>query len=87
MLVFFSNVPPFAALRISLIGSVRNLIPYTVYSLVMQLVALVLSLIPYNIGLILLLPLGLTSLYVSYRNIFPFADEITVNPPAQETAA
>jgi len=76
MLVFFNGVPPFAALRASLTGSFRNLIPYTVYNLIMQGIALVLSMLPFNIGLILLLPLGLTSLYVSYRNIFPFADEL-----------
>lgn len=76
MLVFFSDVSPFAALRASLTGSVCNLIPYTVYSLIMQAIALVLGMLPFGIGFIVLLPLGLTSLYVSYRNIFPFAGEI-----------
>jgi hypothetical protein len=37
--------------------------------------------LPYNIGLIVLLPLGLTSLYVSYRNIFPFAHELAATDP------
>jgi len=76
MLVFFSDVPAFAALRASLSGSLRNIIPYTVYSIIIQAIGLVLSMLPFGIGLIFLLPLGLTSLYVSYRNIFPFADEI-----------
>lgn len=80
MLVFFSNVPPLAALRASLSGSLRNIIPYTVYSLIMQVVALALGILPFGLGLIILLPLGFTSLYVSYRNIFPFPGEI---PPAQ----
>lgn len=87
MLVFFNDVPPFAAMRASLSGTLRNIIPYTVYTLIMQGVALLLSLLPFNIGLILLLPLGLTSLYVSYRNIFPFAHELVppAEPPATET--
>ena len=76
MLVFFSDVPAFAALRASLSGSLRNIIPYTVYSIIIQAIGLVLSMLPFGIGLIFLLPLGLTSLYVSYRNIFPFEDEI-----------
>ncbi len=80
MLVLFSSMRPFAALRASLSGSLRNFIPYTVYSLIMQVVALALGMLPFGIGLIVLLPLGLTSLYVSYRNIFPFAGEI---PPTQ----
>lgn len=74
MLVFFSGVPPVIALRDSFIGTMRNIVPYTVYSLIMQLVALMLGILPFGIGMILLLPLGLTSLYVSYRNIFPWLD-------------
>jgi uncharacterized membrane protein len=50
----------------------------------MQVVALVLSMLPFNIGLILLLPLGLTSLYVSYRNIFPFAHELAASDPVSK---
>jgi hypothetical protein len=77
MLVFFSDLTPFAALRASLSGSVRNIIPYTVYSLIIQMIGLLLSLLPFGLGLVFLLPLGLTSLFVSYRNIFPFENEIT----------
>ncbi len=78
MLIFFNDVTPLVALRASFFGSLRNLFPYTVYSLIMQVIALVLSLLPFNIGLIVLLPLGFTSLYVSYRNIFPFEHELAM---------
>jgi uncharacterized membrane protein len=81
MLVFFDNLAPLDALRASLAGSVRNLVPYVVYNLILQIIALVLGLLPYNVGLIVLLPLGLTSLYVSYRNIFPFAHELAATEP------
>ena len=81
MLIFFNDATPVAALRASLTGSLRNIIPYIVYSIIMQLVALVLSILPFNLGLIVLLPLGLTSLYVSYRNIFPFAHELAAIEP------
>lgn len=74
ILVFFSGIPPALALRASFVGTARNIVPYTVYSMLMQLLALVLSLLPFNVGMIFLLPLGLTSLYVSYRNIFPWLD-------------
>lgn len=79
MLIFFSALTPVAALRASLIGSIRNFIPYTVYSIIMQVLALALGILPFGIGLIVLLPMGLTSLYVSYRNIFPFADELAAS--------
>jgi uncharacterized membrane protein len=86
MLIFFSDITPFVALRDSLIGTLRNFIPYTVYSIIMQLIALLLSFLPFNLGLIILLPLGFSSLYVSYRNIFPFPDEIaTTSQPAVNT--
>ncbi len=84
MLVFFNDVPAFAAMRASLSGSLRNIIPYIVYTIIMQVIALALSLLPFNLGLIVLLPLGLTSLYVSYRNIVPFAHELT--PPSEPAA-
>ena len=48
----------------------------------MQMIALLLGFIPFGLGLIVLLPLGLTSLYVSYRNIFPFPDELAASQPA-----
>lgn len=76
MLIFFNNLSPFAALRASLEGSLRNIAPYAVYSIIMQALAMVLSWLPYGIGMIVLLPLGLSSLYVSYRNIFPFEHEL-----------
>jgi len=81
MLVFFNDVKPVDAMRASLSGSLRNLIPYTVYNIILQVIAIALSVLPYNIGLIVLLPLGLTSLYVSYRNIFPFAHELAATAP------
>ena len=82
MLVFFSDITPMAAMRASLTGSIRNFIPYTVYSIIMQVIALILSFLPFNLGLVILLPLGFSSLYVSYRNIFPFPGEIAALQPA-----
>ncbi|MFZ2160826.1 MAG: BPSS1780 family membrane protein [Sideroxyarcus sp.] len=81
MLVFFNDLPPLVAMRASLAGSLRNLIPYTVYNVILQVIALALGMLPFGIGLIVLLPLGLTSLYVSYRNIFPFAHELAATEP------
>jgi len=81
MLVFFNEMSPVAAMRASLFGTLRNIIPYTVYSIIMQIIALPLGKLPFSLGLVVLLPLGFTSLYVSYRNIFPFKDEIATGKP------
>lgn len=70
MLVFFDNQKPFAALKLSMSGSIRNILPFSVYSLIMQVIAFALSAIPMGLGWIILLPIGLTSMYVAYRDIF-----------------
>ncbi len=86
ILVFFSGVTPVMALRASFIGTMRNIKPYAVYTLLMQVIALVLGVLPYGLGMVLLLPLGLTSLYVSYRNIFPWLDEAAAGQPVTPNA-
>jgi len=75
ILVFFSGIPPWLALQASFLGTLRNILPYTVYSLIMQVLAMLLGILPFGLGMLVLLPLGLASLYVSYRNIFPWLDE------------
>jgi len=70
MLVFFNQLSPRDALLVSLRASIRNIIPFAVYSLIIQLIAFAVSVIPMGLGLIILLPLGLTSMYVAYRDIF-----------------
>jgi uncharacterized membrane protein len=85
MLVFFSGLSPFAAIHASFTGTLRNILPYMVYSVLTQLLAALLGVLPYGVGLIFLLPLGLASLYVSYRNIFPWLD-VPVAPAVVEAS-
>jgi len=63
----------------------RNFIPLSVYSMLMQLIAFAVSVIPFNLGLLILLPIGLTSMYVSYRDIFLETKEETVKPESEQT--
>jgi uncharacterized membrane protein len=70
MLVFFNHKTPFEALKTSLQASLRNFLPYSVYTLLFQLIAFMLSVLPWGLGWLLLLPIALTSVYVSYRDIF-----------------
>jgi uncharacterized membrane protein len=70
MLVFFDNKTPFEALKLSMRASIRNIVPFSVYSLIMQVIAFALSVVPMGLGWIILLPLGLTSMYVGYRDLF-----------------
>ena len=70
MLVFFDRMAPLAALRVSLRASIRNILPFSVYSLIMQGITFALGMVPFDLGFIFLLPLMLTSMYVAYRDIF-----------------
>lgn len=78
MLIFFDNKKPFEALKLSMGASIRNILPFSVYSLIMQVIAFALSAVPMGLGWIVLLPLGLTSMYVGYRDIF--SDSKTTEP-------
>ena len=70
MLIFFEGLDFTSAAKLSMRGSLQNIIPLTVYSMLMQLFAFLLSALPFNLGVLVLLPVGLTSMYVSYRDIF-----------------
>ena len=70
MLVFFDGVAPSVALKMSLLASIKNILPFSVYSLIMQVIAFVVSAIPMGLGWVILVPIGLTSMYVAYRDIF-----------------
>jgi hypothetical protein len=75
LLVYFDDVRPFQALRLSLIACLRNALPMLVYSLVL-LAALVIvvpvgvRLREFDLGLWLMAPVVIPSIYVSYRDIF-----------------
>jgi hypothetical protein len=70
MLVYFRNVPPVHAMRLSLSAFLHNVGPVLVYGITFMLLAILASL-PMFLGWLILLPLTFTSLYASYSDIFP----------------
>jgi hypothetical protein len=75
LLVYFNDVKPLQALKLSLIACLHNTLPMLVYSLV--LLAALLVVLPigmpfreYDLGLWLIAPVLIPSIYVSYRDIF-----------------
>ncbi len=80
MLVYFDQKTPIEAIKLSMQGSLRNIIPLTVYSMLMQLLAFFVSVIPFNLGIFIFLPIALTSMYVSYRDIFA-EEKVEASPP------
>jgi hypothetical protein len=70
MLVYFRNVPPLQAMRLSLRAFLHNVGPILVYGVTFMLLA-ILATLPMMLGWLILLPLVFTSLYASYNDIFP----------------
>ena len=86
MLVYFDQKTPIEAIKLSMQGSLRNIVPLTVYSMLMQLLAFFVSVIPFNLGIFIFLPLALTSMYVSYRDIFA-EEKVEASPPDMDQPA
>ena len=57
------------AMKLSFNASLRNMLPFLLYGLIF-LILLGVALIPYGIGLVVVVPWMMTSLYVSYTDIF-----------------
>ena len=68
-LVVFHNVPPIDAIKLSASAVLKNVVPFLVYG-VIYIVAAIVASIPFGLGWILLVPLGLLTMYVSYREVF-----------------
>ena len=70
MLVFFRNVPPLQAMKLSLRAFLYNALPMLLYGITFMMLAILASL-PMMLGWLVLLPLVFTTLYASYSDIFP----------------
>jgi len=67
--VFFNNVPPTQAMKLSLRAFLHNVGPMLVYGITFLFLG-VLATLPMMLGWVVLLPLVFTSLYASYCDIF-----------------
>jgi uncharacterized membrane protein len=81
MLVYFDDVAPVEAMKLSLRAFLANIGPMLVYGVVFILLAILAS-IPMMLGWLVLMPIVFTSLYACYSGIFPPAQEAAA-PPAE----
>jgi uncharacterized membrane protein len=77
-LVVLQGAEPWDAMKLSFIGSVRNILPLLIYSVVWTILAIVAS-IPLLLGWLVFGPVTVASIYASYCDIF--------EPPRAATAA
>ncbi|MGW8182992.1 MAG: hypothetical protein ACWGMT_03445, partial [Burkholderiales bacterium] len=75
LLTFFHGVKPLPALKLSFMGCLRNILPMSVYGL--AILAALVVLVPlglriglYDLGLWLIAPVLVPSIYTSYRDIY-----------------
>jgi hypothetical protein len=81
LLVFFNNVKPLAALMLSLWACLKNILPLLIYSMAVLVPLVILTPLSLaarqpDLGLWLLAPILVPSIYVSYKDLF-------VGEPAQ----
>ena len=68
-LVMLGGLSPVDAIKTSFAGSLRNIVPLILY-LVIYFIAAIVASIPLGLGWLVLLPLLMITIYVSYRDIF-----------------
>lgn len=81
MRVLFDDEPPLAAIKSSLLATLRNVLPYIAYSLMLYLIVMLISVLPLPIALALNVTISMTSLYAAYRDIFYAAPQAGSLPP------
>ncbi len=67
-LIILHNFSPVNAMKKSFLACIRNIIPFFVYNIILNLLSLIVMLVPY-VGLIILSPIFFASIYVSYKEI------------------
>jgi uncharacterized membrane protein len=56
-------------MKLSFVACLTNMLPFLLYGLIFM-VLLIIAIIPFGLGLVLVVPLMMTSLYTSYVDIF-----------------
>ena len=68
-LVVLRGLAPVAALKESFVGCLKNVVPFLVYGIVLLVLGIVAA-IPLGLGWLVLGPVAIASIYVSYRDIY-----------------
>ncbi len=68
-LITLNQMDPLAAVKLSLLGCLKNVLPLIVLS-VLSLLMMIVAVIPLGLGMLIALPMLFASMYTSYRDIF-----------------
>lgn len=68
-LVVLRNTPPVQACKLSVMATLKNVLPFLVFG-VIYIVASIAASIPFGLGWLVLVPVSLLAAFVSYREVF-----------------
>lgn len=68
-LVVFHNVAPLEAMKASFFACLKNIVPFLVYGVILFVLCMI-AMIPFGLGMLIMLPVMMGSLYASYVEIF-----------------
>jgi len=63
------NLSAVEAMKLSFAACLKNMLPFLLYGLIFM-VLLIIAIIPFGLGLIVVVPMMMTSLYSSYADVF-----------------
>lgn len=68
-LVTFQDYAPFDALKASFFACLKNIVPFLVYG-VMLFILMIVAMIPFGLGMLVMVPVIIASVYAAYRDVF-----------------
>ena len=68
-LVALNDLSALSAMKLSFIGCIKNILPFLLYGLI-ALVLMLIAAIPFGLGLLILSPILIASIYAGYRDIY-----------------
>jgi uncharacterized membrane protein len=69
VLISLHNLKAVEAMKLSFVACLKNMLPFLLYGLIFTVI-LVVAIIPFGLGLIVAIPVMMTSLYTSYIDVF-----------------
>jgi uncharacterized membrane protein len=65
----FRNAAPLEAMKVSFFACLKNIVPFIVYGVIL-FVLYVIAMIPFGLGMLIMVPVSMGSVYASYVEIF-----------------
>ena len=73
------NLSAVEAMKLSFSACLKNMLPFLLYGLIFM-VLLIIAIIPFGLGLVVVVPMMMTSLYSSYADVFGIEPSVPASP-------